>query len=80
VGDIGSSFKRATNFGLGRGFATNEERREAAKAKIKKKKDKMFQNATMPDEEDIRRVERRKAAKRRGSRANTILTDRETLG
>ncbi len=73
--------KRLTNFGLGRGYATNEENREKKKAKIKAGKDKMFQSAALPDEEEIRRVERRKAARRRGSRAKTILTDRDdTLG
>jgi len=72
--------KRLANASLGRGYATNDERRQKKKAKIKAGKDKMFQNAAMPDEEDIRRVERRKAARRRGSRANTVMTNRDTLG
>ena len=42
--------------------------------------DKTFQSALMPDEEDIVREERRKAAKRRGSRADTVLTDQDLLG
>lgn len=76
-----NTVKRATNFGIGRGYKTNDERKAEKKAKVKAKKDKMFQSAALPDEEDIRRVERRKAAARRGSRAKTILTDREdTLG
>lgn len=72
--------KRLTNMAVGRGYATNEERRKKKAAKVKAGKDKMFQDATMPDEEDIRRVERRKAARRRGSRANTVLTERDQLG
>lgn len=80
MGGLNNTFKRATNFGLGRGYMTNQERRDKKKAKVKAGKDKMFQNAVMPDEEDIRRVERRKAARRSGSRASTVLTERETLG
>ncbi len=72
--------KRLANASMGRGYMTNDERRQKKAAKVKKAKDKMFQNAVLPDEEDIRRVERRKAARRRGSRASTVLTDRETLG
>ena len=59
---------------------TNQEKRDKKKAKVKAGKDKMFQNAALPDEEEIRRVERRKSAKRRGARAQTVLTDRDTLG
>ena len=42
------------------------------------RKDKMFAAGRMPDEEELRRNQRRLAAKRRGSRADTVLT--ETLG
>ncbi len=72
--------KRMTNAMTGKGYMTNQERADKKKAKIKAGKDKQYQNAALPDEEDIRRVERRKAAKRRGSRAQTVLTDRDTLG
>jgi len=72
--------KRIMNASVGRGYMTNEERRQKKKGKIKKAKDKMFQSAALPDEEEIRLVERRKAAKRRGSRAQTVLTDLDTLG
>ncbi len=41
--------------------------------------DKIYSSAQFPDEEEIKRNERRKAAKRRGSRADTVLTE-ETLG
>lgn len=37
--------------------------------------DKLYAGAAMPDEEVIRRNERRKAAKRRGSRQRNVLTD-----
>jgi hypothetical protein len=77
---LNNTVKRLTNASLGRGYMTNTEKREKAKAKVTSRKNKMFQSAVMPDEEDIRRVERRKAAARRGSRASTVLTDRETLG
>jgi hypothetical protein len=72
--------KRLANMSLGRGYKTNDERRQEKKGKITAAKNKMFQSAQMPDEEDIRRVERRKAARRRGSRAQTVMTERDTLG
>jgi len=72
--------KRSFNFGIGRGYKTNEERRQGKRDKITKRKNKMFANASLPDEEEIRRVERRKSAKRQGSRAQTVMTDRESLG
>ena len=75
-----NTMKRATNFGLGRGYKTNEERRQEKRGKITAAKNKMFASATLPDEEEIRRVERRKSAKRKGSRAQTVMTDRESLG
>ena len=72
--------KRLWNLGMGRGYKTNEERRQKKLGKITKAKNKMFASAQLPDEEDIRRVERRKSAKRRGSRAQTVMTSRESLG
>lgn len=72
--------KRLANASLGRGYQTNSEKREKKKAKIKAKKDEQFANANMPDEEAIARAERRKAAKRRGSRTNTVLTSGDRLG
>lgn len=72
--------KRSFNLGLGRGYKTNEERRQGKRNKITKRKNKMFASAQLPDEEEIRRVERRKSAKRQGSRAQTVMTDRESLG
>ena len=80
MGGLKNTMKRATNLGLGRGYATNEERRQKKLGKITKAKNKMFASAALPDEEEIRRVERRKSAKRRGSRAQTVMTDRQSLG
>ena len=71
---------RLTNAAVGRGYMTNEERRDKKKSKAKAKKDKMFQNASLPDEEEIRLVERRKASKRTSARAQTVLTNRSGLG
>lgn len=80
MGGLKNTAKRLANASMGKGYMTNEERRQKKKAKIKAGKDKMFQSAALPDEEEIRLVERRKAAARRGSRAQTVLTDRQTLG
>ena len=43
--------------------------------------DKMYSSADMPDEEKIKRNEKRKASKRRGSRVSSVLTNTdESLG
>lgn len=80
MGGLSNTRKRLWNFGTGRGYQTNKERSEKQRGKIKAKKDKMFQSAALPDEEEIRLVERRKAAKRKGSRAQTVMTDLDRLG
>lgn len=80
MGGLKNTAKRLTNAAVGRGYMTNQERADKKKAKVKAKKDKMFQSAKLPDEADIKLVERRKAAARKGARAQTVLTDRETLG
>lgn len=80
MGGLKNTAKRLTNMAVGKGYATNEENRQKKKAKAKAKKDKMFQNATLPDEEDIRRVERRKSARRTSARAQTVLTRGNGLG
>ena len=72
--------KRIGSAVTGGGYMTSEEKRQKKKNKIKTKKDKMFQEAVLPDEADIRLVERRKAAKRTSARAQTVLTNRDTLG
>jgi hypothetical protein len=72
--------KRMVNASAGRGYKTDSEIRQEKKAKVQQKKDKIFSSADLPDEELIRRNERRKAAKRQGSRANTVLTNPDQLG
>ena len=78
-----NTVKRMVNFSLGKGYKTNKERRMEREAKAQKALDKIYAGAEVPDEEFIRRNQRRKAAARRGSRVASILTDeggRETLG
>lgn len=72
--------KRLWNLGVGKGYKTNKEIRQEKEAKIQAGKDKMFASAEIPDEEAIKRNERRKAAMRKGSRANTVLTEKDRLG
>ncbi len=72
--------KRIWNVSTGKGYKTNTEIRQEKEAKIQAGKDALFAGAEVPDEEAIKRHERRKAAARSGSRANTVLTDKDTLG
>jgi len=72
--------KRAFNMSIGKGYKTNRERRLEKDLKHKGRLDEMFASADMPDEEMIRRNERRKAAARRGSRQRNVLTDDDGLG
>ena len=72
--------KRLINASTGRGYKTNKERSQEKDAKRQAGVDKLYSSADMPDEELIKRNERRKAARRRGSRVSTILTDQDTLG
>lgn len=76
---LSNTFDRFTNFMTGKSYMTGKERRAKVSAKKQKKIDKLYASAEMPDEELIRRNERRKAAKRRGSRISTVLTN-DTLG
>jgi hypothetical protein len=80
MGNLSNTRKRLFNFSRGKGYKTGAERQAESEAKVQASKDKMFAGAEMPDEEVIKRNARRKAAKRRGSRINTVLTERETLG
>lgn len=75
-----NTVKRIVNVSIGKGYKTNRERRQEKAGKAQAVKDRMFAAAELPDEEAIRRNERRKAAKRRGSRVSTVLTDQDTLG
>lgn len=75
-----NTVKRTVNVSLGRGYMTNEERRQKKAAQRQAGLDKIYASAEMPDEEVIRRNERRKAAARRGSRQRNVLTDGDMLG
>lgn len=70
-----NTVKRSMNLSLGKGYKTNKERKQEKQAKRQAGLDEVFASAQMPDEEEVRRKERRKAARRKGSRAETILTD-----
>jgi len=74
--------KRAWNFSTLRGYQTNTEKRQEKAAKKQAGLDKIYSSVAIPDAEEIKRNERRKAAKRQGSRANTVLTytERDRLG
>ena len=73
--------KRLYNIGRGKGYMTNSERKGEKRAKKQAKLDKVYASANViPDDEVIKRNERRKAAKRQGSRASTVLTNNDQLG
>jgi hypothetical protein len=72
--------KRIGNWMQGQGYMTGAEREEKRKAENKARLDKIYAGAEMPDEEVIKRNERRKAAKRRGSAQRNVLTDEDSLG
>ena len=72
--------KRAFNLSIGRGYKTNTERKMEKRLKRKGELDSIYGDALMPDEEMIRRNERRKASARRGSRQRNVLTDDDGLG
>ena len=74
-----NTVKRTGNLLTGKGYMTNKERKQARESKAQAEKDKMFASAEIPDSEAIKRNERRKAAKRVGSRVSTVLTE-DTLG
>lgn len=79
---MGGLVEKTTNWTMGKGFMTNDERREQKKAEAQAKLDKVYAGAQMPDDELIRRNSRRKAAMRRGSRQKNVLTtdDGDALG
>lgn len=75
-----NTVKRLANVSRGKGYMTKKERKAKEAAKRQAGLDEIYRGAEMPDEEVIARNERRKSARRRGSRVSTVLTDRETLG
>ena len=74
------------NASLGRGYHTNKSvsgyKRKGREKAAQIEKDEIFASAAgdIPDPEEIKLENRRKAARRKGSRASTILTKDETLG
>ena len=70
-----NTVKRLVNVSIGRGYKTNTERRQEKQAKAQSALDQVYAGAQLPDEQEVQRKERRKSARRRGSRAETILTD-----
>ena len=73
-----NTVRRVGNVITGKGYMTSAERRAQTAARITAGKNKLFEQPEMPDPVAVRRRERRKAAERRGARAETVLTD--TLG
>lgn len=75
-----NTVRRLGNASMGKGYQTGDEMKAKKKAKEKTARDKIYSGAEVPDDEMLKRKERRKAAKRQGSRANTILTNNDQLG
>ncbi len=75
-----NTIRRMSSASMGHGYRTADERRAAQKQRDKTKLDKVYSSAQIPDEEEIARNERRKAARRRGSRVSNVLTEDDTLG
>lgn len=76
-----NTVKRLANASMGKGYMTKDEKLAKDAAKEQSRKDTIYAGAEMPDDEQIRRNERRKAAKRRGSRVRNVLTsDEDALG
>lgn len=67
--------KRMMSFSKGKGYTTGAERQAKADAAEKGRLDAIYGAAQLPDEEAQRRKARRTQAGRRGSRAETVLTD-----
>ncbi len=75
-----NTYDRVLRFSKGKGYKTFAESTAEIQAEEQAKKDELFAGAQMPDEEHIKRNERRKSAKRRGSRISTVLTNDDSLG
>jgi hypothetical protein len=67
--------KRMMSFSKGKGYTTGAERQAKAEGKEQARLDAIYASADLPDEEEVGREARRRQARRRGSRASTILTD-----
>ncbi len=76
MGDLKRLVQKSIDVSRGKTDRGKLAARQAAKEQARK--DKMFAGGRLPDEDELRRNQRRLAASRRGSRAETVLT--ETLG
>jgi hypothetical protein len=72
-----NTVRRLGNASMGKGYKTGKEIKAEKAAKAQNALDKVYAGAEVPDDEMLKRKERRKAAKRQGSRANTILTNND---
>ena len=77
---VNKFLRRSYNFGTFQGFKTSGEAKREKHAKAQNALDKVYAGAEVPDAEQLKRVERKKMAKRQGSRANTVLTNNDQLG
>ena len=76
-----NTWRRIGGFLTGQGYKTSKEKSAQDAAQRQSERDEMFASATrIPDDEVLKRNARRKAAKRQGSRANTVLTNSDQLG
>ena len=72
-----NTVKRLANASMGKGYKTNSEIRQERKMKRQQALDKIYEGAEMPDEQELKRRARRKAAGQKGSRVSTVLTEQE---
>ena len=75
-----NTVRRLGNASMGKGYMTSGEKKREKAMKRQNELDKVYTGAEVPDDEELKRNERRKQAKRQGSRANTILTNNDQLG
>jgi len=71
---------RLWNLSTFKGYKTKHEINLEKTAKKQNALDQIYAGADVPDAELLKRNERRKAAKRQGSRAGTVLTNSDKLG
>lgn len=78
---MGDLAQASGNLLTGKGFKTRKQIRAEETAMVTDEKNRMFHTAgDPPDEVEIARAERRRAARRRGSRAQTVLSGGSQLG
>ena len=81
MSSIDKNMHRVWNWVGGSGFTTGGEQTQKKHQKRQVRLDKVYASAVLPDDEMVRRNERRKQAGRRGSRQRNVLTeDQDMLG